>query len=209
MMTNHHQRKRRSVHRISIRSVSLAHKSDQLPWLLLVFSVLLSFSVSSVEALRCYACGLTQSSGDPRCVTEPGSVEGQSVVTCSRKYCTITRQELVDPPGKLVTFVRSCEETPLYLDEVLEDPTFITYYRSCTTDLCNSGDGVGSTGSELTGLNEGASENLIVPGLAGNGATVPVAAAAVGLIKITSLLTAVVTVTVAAIGGWGNSLSLG
>ncbi|XP_050096342.1 uncharacterized protein LOC126578111 [Anopheles aquasalis] len=201
MMTNH-QRQRRSVPQISLRSHAISHKSDQkLLWLLL-FSVLLSFSAPGVEALRCYACGLTQSSGDPRCVTEPGSVEGQSVVTCSRKYCTITRQELVDPPGKLVTFVRGCEESPLYLDEVLEDPTFITYYRSCTTDLCNGGDGLGSTGSELTGLNEGASENLIVPGLAGNGATL-------GLIKIASLLAAVVTTVTGAIGGgWGNSLSL-
>ncbi|XP_035792947.1 uncharacterized protein LOC118467053 [Anopheles albimanus] len=202
MMTNH-QRKQRSVPRSTVRSEVWMSKTNVplLLWLLL-FSVLLSSSVvPSVEALRCYACGLTQSSGDPRCVTEPGSVEGQSVVTCSRKYCTITRQELVDPPGKLVTFVRSCEESPLYLDEVLEDPTFITYYRSCTTDLCNSGDGVGSTGTELTGLNEGASENLIVPGLAGNGA-----GAAVGLIKIASLLAAVVTVTVGI--GWAKPPSL-
>ncbi|XP_058123611.1 uncharacterized protein LOC131294796 [Anopheles ziemanni] len=137
------------------------------------------------QALRCYACGLTQSSGDPRCVTEPGSVEGQSVVTCSRKYCTITRQELVDPPGKLVTFLRGCEENPLYLDEVLEDPTFITYYRSCTTDLCNNGDALGSSGSALTGLNEGASENLLVPGLAGS--TGPASFELALLIKITSL----------------------
>uniref|UniRef100_A0A182INH6 Uncharacterized protein n=1 Tax=Anopheles atroparvus TaxID=41427 RepID=A0A182INH6_ANOAO len=154
--------------------------------LLLMTFMLIQFNAPTVDALRCYACGLTQSSGDPRCVTEPQSVEGQSVVTCSRKYCTITRQELVDPPGKLVTFLRGCEENPLYLDEVLEDPTFITYYRSCTTDLCNAGDGLGSTGSALTGLNEGASENLLVPGLAGSAA--PVAALELALlIKITSL----------------------
>uniref|UniRef100_A0A182NHE7 Uncharacterized protein n=1 Tax=Anopheles dirus TaxID=7168 RepID=A0A182NHE7_9DIPT len=154
-----------------------------------VVIMLIQFNTPPVEALRCYACGLTQNSGDPRCVSEPGSVEGQSVVTCSRKYCTITRQELVDPPGKLVTFLRDCQESPLYLDEVIEDPTFITYYRSCTTDLCNDGDALGSSGSALTGLNEGASDNLLVPGLPGSGAgpTSPATSPLPLIIKITSL----------------------
>uniref|UniRef100_A0A182K022 Protein quiver n=1 Tax=Anopheles christyi TaxID=43041 RepID=A0A182K022_9DIPT len=150
--------------------------------------MLVQFNTPTVEALRCYACGLTQTSGDVRCVTEPQSVEGQSVVTCSRKYCTITRQELVDPPGKLVTFLRGCEENPLYLDEVIEDPTFITYYRSCTTDLCNDGDALGSSGSALTGLNEGASDNLLVPGLANSGMSpTSTTSPLLLIIKITSL----------------------
>uniref|UniRef100_A0A182TMQ6 UPAR/Ly6 domain-containing protein n=1 Tax=Anopheles melas TaxID=34690 RepID=A0A182TMQ6_9DIPT len=134
--------------------------------------MLIQFNTPTVEALRCYACGLTQTSGDVRCVSEPQSVEGQSIVTCSRKYCTITRQELV------------------YLDEVIEDPTFITYYRSCTTDLCNDGDALGSSGSALTGLNEGASDNLLVPGLPSSGGSGPAPAATSPLlviIKITSL----------------------
>uniref|UniRef100_A0A182T249 Protein quiver n=1 Tax=Anopheles maculatus TaxID=74869 RepID=A0A182T249_9DIPT len=75
-----------------------------------------------------------------------------------------------------------------YLDEVIEDPTFITYYRSCTTDLCNDGDALGSSGSALTGLNEGASDNLLVPGLPSSGVQ-PVATTSplLLIIKITSL----------------------
>uniref|UniRef100_A0A182WIW4 Uncharacterized protein n=1 Tax=Anopheles minimus TaxID=112268 RepID=A0A182WIW4_9DIPT len=157
--------------------------------LLPILLMMIQFNTPTVDALRCYACGLTQTSGDVRCVTEPQSVEGQSVVTCSRKYCTITRQELVDPPGKLVTFLRGCEESPLYLDEVIEDPTFITYYRSCTTDLCNAGDALGSSGSALTGLNEGASDNLLVPGLPNSSTVVPMATTSplLLIIKIASL----------------------
>uniref|UniRef100_A0A6E8VT55 UPAR/Ly6 domain-containing protein n=1 Tax=Anopheles coluzzii TaxID=1518534 RepID=A0A6E8VT55_ANOCL len=171
----------------SFSSITTANKAAALISIVLM---LIQFNTPTVEALRCYACGLTQTSGDVRCVSEPQSVEGQSVVTCSRKYCTITRQELVDPPGKLVTFLRGCEENPLYLDEVIEDPTFITYYRSCTTDLCNDGDALGSSGSALTGLNEGASDNLLVPGLpsSGGSGTAPAATSPLlVIIKITSL----------------------
>ncbi|XP_052892599.1 uncharacterized protein LOC128300539 [Anopheles moucheti] len=163
--------------------------TDKAVMLIPILLMMIQFNTPMVGALRCYACGLTQTSGDVRCVSEPQSVEGQSVVTCSRKYCTITRQELVDPPGKLVTFLRGCEESPLYLDEVIEDPTFITYYRSCTTDLCNDGDALGSSGSALTGLNEGASDNLLVPGLPNSGA-VPMATTSplLLIIKIASLV---------------------
>lgn len=64
---------------------------------------------------------------------------------------------MLDPPGKVNSFVRGCEDEPIvsslvkvevqasemiafslkFLDEVLEDDKFRTYYRSCTTDLCN------------------------------------------------------------------------
>ncbi|XP_062549985.1 uncharacterized protein LOC134214678 [Armigeres subalbatus] len=122
------------------------------------------------ERLRCYACSVTANSGDNRCITDPASVEGQSVVTCNRKYCTIQRQEMMDPPDKVNTFLRGCEENPLFLNDVLEDSTFRTYYRSCSSDLCNSGDGL-QTASGLSGLDAGASENLLVPGLLGSAST--------------------------------------
>lgn len=47
------------------------------------------------EALRCYSCSMTTSdSSDSRCLSDPISVDGQSVVNCNKKYCTILRQEL-------------------------------------------------------------------------------------------------------------------
>lgn len=74
---------------------------------------------------------------------------------------------MLDPPDKVSTFLRGCEENPLFLNDVIEDTTFRTYYRSCTTDLCNSGDGL-QTATGLSGLDAGASENLLVPGLIGS-----------------------------------------
>lgn len=126
--------------------------------------------VSPVHALRCYSCSVTANSGDKRCISDPSAVEGQSVVNCNRKYCTIQRQEMLDPPDKINTFLRGCEEDPLFLNDVIEDPTFRTYYRSCSSDLCNSGDGL-ETSNGLSGLDAGASENLLVPGLIGSAPT--------------------------------------
>lgn len=113
-------------------------------------------------------------------------------MTCSKKYCTIQRQELQTPAGKVQSFQRDCQEVPavscrsiiktpfteelhknIYnwhkvlvfiacnynvivslslsfpifslssssqvLDGIIEDDTFKTFYRSCSTDLCNSG----------------------------------------------------------------------
>ncbi|EAT36317.1 AAEL011588-PA [Aedes aegypti] len=129
--------------------------------------MLLGPDLSPVHGLRCYSCSVTANSGDKRCISDPGSVEGQSVVNCNRKYCTIQRQEMLDPPDKINTFLRGCEEDPLFLNDVLEDSTFRTYYRSCSTDLCNSGDGQ-ETSTGFSGLDTGASENLLVPGLIGS-----------------------------------------
>lgn len=145
----------------------------------LMLVVLLGPDLRQVHALRCFSCSVTANSGDKSCISDPSSVEGQSVVNCNRKYCTIQRQELLDPPGKLNTFLRSCEESPLYLNDVIDDPTFRTYYRSCTTDLCNSGDGMETPGG-LSGLDAGASENLLVPGLVGSGS----AAAGISLLMV-------------------------
>lgn len=144
-------------------------------------------------ALRCFTCGYTNAD-DHLCIDDPISVQGQSIVTCSKKYCTIQRQELQTPAGKVQSFVRDCQEVPpvsyrsiiitpfteklhknIYnwhnvlvfiaivmllshflflsfhyllhrrllrlqvLDGIIEDDTFKTFYRSCTTDLCNSG----------------------------------------------------------------------
>jgi hypothetical protein len=48
----------------------------------------------SHKALRCYSCSTTAQSSDTKCLNDPISAEGQSVVNCNKKYCTILRQEL-------------------------------------------------------------------------------------------------------------------
>lgn len=50
---------------------------------------------NSFLALRCYSCSVTASTTGFKCLLDPMSVEGQSVVNCNKKYCTILRQELM------------------------------------------------------------------------------------------------------------------
>lgn len=52
---------------------------------------------------------------------------------------------------------------------MLEDPIFKTYYRSCTTDLCNAGDGLKDPSAQKISPDGYDGENLLVPGLPFNG----------------------------------------
>jgi hypothetical protein len=61
--------------------------------------------------------------------------------------------------------VRGCEEKPILLNEVIDDPTFKTFYRSCTSDLCNDGDGTKSSSQQNISPDGYDGENLLVPGL--------------------------------------------
>nr|ABV44732.1 15.9 kDa midgut protein [Phlebotomus papatasi] len=120
------------------------------------------------EALRCYACTYVASQqSDTTCIDNPEEITGQNIVNCDKKYCTILRQELLDPAGKVESFQRSCEDSPLFLNDVIEDSTYKTYFRSCTSDLCNNGDGISSGGSGLRPDVPG--ENILVPGLPNKG----------------------------------------
>jgi hypothetical protein len=61
--------------------------------------------------------------------------------------------------------VRGCEEKPTLLDDVIDDPVFKSFYRSCSTDLCNIGDGTKSSTQENLSPDNYSGENLLVPGL--------------------------------------------
>jgi len=73
------------------------------------------------------------------------------------------RVEFLDPKGKVASMNRDCLDKPTHLNQVIEDPTFRTYYTSCQTNLCNGGTGkdtskgglIGDTGDEIV---------LLVPG---------------------------------------------
>lgn len=57
------------------------------------------------------------------------------------------------------------------LNDVLEDPTFKTFYRSCMTDLCNGGDGLKDPSAQKISPDGFDGENLLVPGLPLSGAS--------------------------------------
>lgn len=51
------------------------------------------------------------------------------------------------------------------LDDMIEDSTFKTHYRSCTTDLCNAGDGTKTLMKRKLSADGYEGENLVLPGL--------------------------------------------
>ncbi|XP_065369639.1 uncharacterized protein LOC135961919 [Calliphora vicina] len=137
----------------SCSSLSSLQKS-----LLLVFFVLVALTLNISDALLCYTCSYTSNSGaNDSCIYEP-----KNSISCTKKYCTIIRQDLVHPAGTVVSFSRGCEDKPLYLNAVKTDTTYKVYFRSCTSDLCNDSDGKRSATN--SNPNIGASENMIIKG---------------------------------------------
>ncbi|XP_054741311.1 uncharacterized protein LOC129246481 [Anastrepha obliqua] len=126
---------------------------------LLLLNMLLALQTTSVSGLRCFTCTYLEADVDNTCLVD---VNATRVTNCSKKYCTIMRQESVSPSGKVISFIRDCLDKPLYLNAIKTDSTFKTFYRSCTTDLCNDSDGV--TSATNVDPNFGAAANTIIKG---------------------------------------------
>ncbi|XP_055838707.1 uncharacterized protein LOC129906808 [Episyrphus balteatus] len=130
-----------------------------------IFFLVISSIFNQVYCLRCYTCSYVDPSPDKSCISS-SETEGQRTTLCSKKYCTIQRQETLNPPGKIVSFIRDCQDKPLYLNDIQSDSTYKVYYRSCTSDLCNNGDGRQILSAADPDF--GAGENLIVEGKNGS-----------------------------------------
>ncbi|KAJ2945927.1 hypothetical protein O0L34_g4844 [Tuta absoluta] len=131
----------------------------------LIILILCAIIGKSVGQLRCYACSFSSVDSNRSCLTITNTT---NTVDCSYQYCTIFRQEFVDPAGTVASFVRGCEDKPDFLNHEVSDVDFKTFYRACTSDLCNIGDGIQSVvGGQLSPdpINDG--ENLLVPGTGG------------------------------------------
>ncbi|KAK0159795.1 hypothetical protein PV327_010870 [Microctonus hyperodae] len=128
--------------------------------LIVITLIYLQSQFASVNGLKCYEC--TSKSTSSPCIINKGSIS-----ECNLKYCTIYRQEYVDPAGYLVNFYRSCEDKPKYLNTIVTTSQYKTYYHSCTTDLCNGGDGnnVDITSNIVNIMNKESSNIIIVPGM--------------------------------------------
>jgi len=54
-----------------------------------------------VTDFQCYSCVMDASATDRSCVDNPAGVSNSNpIVKCPYKYCTIIRQEYLDPAGK-------------------------------------------------------------------------------------------------------------
>ncbi|KAF0297325.1 hypothetical protein FJT64_005213 [Amphibalanus amphitrite] len=89
---------------------------------------------------NCYTC--VGNADDRTCEKAPEKVtSGAPYLPCKRKYCTITRQEYTDNPGVVVQITRGCENSLPHADGKEVNDEFTMYYWTCTSDLCNTGDG--------------------------------------------------------------------
>lgn len=59
--------------------------------------------------------------------------------------------------------IRTCEENPIVMNDDVEGDIFIAHYRSCTTDLCNGGDGITYNEVSIDGNWNGGIGGKIVP----------------------------------------------
>ncbi|XP_031765241.2 uncharacterized protein LOC113513355 [Galleria mellonella] len=135
----------------------------------LLFLVCFTLIGKTVGQFRCYACSFSSTESDQSCLT---ITDDTPTVECTSTFCTIFRQEYVDPSGVVASFIRTCEAAPDYLNHDIVDSTFRTYYRACTQDLCNIGDGVQSVvGGGLSPTPEYTGTNLLIPGIGRGNAT--------------------------------------
>ncbi|XP_021189616.3 uncharacterized protein LOC110375700 [Helicoverpa armigera] len=122
--------------------------------------------------LRCYTCSFSSVDSNQDCLVITNDT---NTVDCPHTYCTILRQEYVDPVGEVASFTRGCSSQPDYLNHEIIDSTFRTFYRACTSDLCNIGNGIQSVvGGNLSPTREYNGKNLLVPGTGGGSANIKI-----------------------------------
>lgn len=120
---------------------------------------------TSVAALKCYTCASNIGDIDQRCVTNASAVEsGQITTNCNNQYCTSKRVEYKDPVNTVQSMKRGCVNDPGKLNAIVEDSTFITYYKTCGYDLCNDGDGKASDSSGGSIISEEIDGVILVEG---------------------------------------------
>ncbi|CAB3224092.1 unnamed protein product [Arctia plantaginis] len=125
----------------------------------LVFSCAIGVTFGTFS---CYTCMYTAASTDLSCLTISNHT-AQAI--CPFRFCTIVRQEHLDPPGTIFSLTRACEQTPRYINNEITDAHFRTFYRACTNSLCNIGDGIQVIGgNNLSPTPQFSGENLLVPG---------------------------------------------
>ncbi|XP_065342924.1 uncharacterized protein LOC135941364 [Cloeon dipterum] len=133
--------------------------------------VICALQVDVTSGLKCYACVQNGIKGDRKCELSAKDVPN-GVVNCNKKYCVIRRIEYVDQGGAVFSFYRGCEQSPDFINSEVTDSQFKTYFRSCTTDRCNDGNGISNgAGGGGFGDDGGGSGALLVPGIGGGAAS--------------------------------------
>ncbi|KAK9708011.1 hypothetical protein QE152_g27492 [Popillia japonica] len=127
--------------------------------ILIILPFLLQYC-AGVEGLKCYTCSMTDEETDQSCLTDP---DNAGITDCDKKYCISVRVDYLDPKDTIQSLLRTCVDTPTFINQVIEDETYRNYYKACQTDLCNGG--IGKDLSDATDNRNGDAITLLVPGI--------------------------------------------
>lgn len=75
-----------------------------------------------------------------------------------------------DPKGKMSSMVRNCVDKPIFINNIIEDPKYRTYYKACRQELCNVGNGHSDTANTQIG-SLGDKSTIYCPGVSTDEAT--------------------------------------
>ncbi|XP_046443693.1 uncharacterized protein LOC124193779 isoform X1 [Daphnia pulex] len=107
--------------------------------------------ISLASSLQCYSC---QSRENEACGRNP--TEANRITCAINKFCIVKRTERTDSTGRNVTILRGCRQSAM-LSAVSSGGNQVgisVSSQSCSTDLCNTGNGlIGPNNNLLPGFN--------------------------------------------------------
>merc|ERR1712137_295903 len=128
-----------------------AHRLSNMktPSLFIVAGLLVSMSTSA-QGLMCYSCTGRDNDG---CMTNPEIAARR--VSCSSGLCSIVRNKKFDGSGSQVTLIRDCHSSVSASSASSSSGNggASSFAQTCSTDLCNSGDGRGFINMPMPGVN--------------------------------------------------------
>ncbi|XP_046646965.1 uncharacterized protein LOC124337001 isoform X2 [Daphnia pulicaria] len=107
---------------------------------LVIIVAVLAVTISTVSGLQCYSC---EGRENEMCGNNP--TRANRITCATNEMCNILRTERSDFSGRTVTFSRGCRQSAFAGAVGGNGVGVSTSSQSCSTDLCNTGDGLGAS----------------------------------------------------------------
>ncbi|KAK4015159.1 Uncharacterized protein APZ42_032296 [Daphnia magna] len=114
-----------------------------------IIVAVLVMTISVVSGLQCYSC---EGRDNEMCGREP--TRANRITCATNEMCNVLRTERSDFSGRTVTYSRGCRQSAFAGAVGGNGVGVSTSSQSCSTDLCNTGDGLGPS-INFPGFNNG------------------------------------------------------